>query len=78
MLTEIKGYYDGKQIIVNESDRKNFSVGDEVIITILNKVNETRTEKRKRLVESDAFVMPAGRTTEEIDQYIKGMRDDRF
>ena len=74
MLTEIKGYYDGKQIIVNESDRKNFSVGDEV----LNKVNETRAEKRKRLVDSDAFVMPAGRTTEEIDQYIKGMRDDRF
>lgn len=82
MLTEIRGHYDGKQIIVNENDRKNFSVGDEVIITVLNKVNsrkaETRAEKRKRLVNSGEFVIPTGRTVEEIYQSMERMRDDRF
>ena len=37
MLAAVKGYYDGNQIIVDEEDRKNLSIGDEVIITILNK-----------------------------------------
>lgn len=83
MLAAVKGYYDGNQIIVNEDDRKNLNVGDEVIITILDRISgqkvETRAEKRRRLIESDAFVIPTGRTTEEIDEYIKEMRDnDRF
>ena len=55
MLAAVKGYYDGNQIIVSEDDRKNFSVGDEVIITILDRINrqkvETRAEKRRRLIE---------------------------
>lgn len=83
MLAAVKGYYDGKQIVVNEDDRKNFSVGDEVIITILDKLSEqkieTRAEKRRRLIDSDAFVISTGRTAEEIDEYLKEMRaDDRF
>ena len=83
MLAAVKGYYDGNQIIVNEDDRKNLNVGDEVIITVLDRISEkkveTRSEKRKRLVELDAFVMPTGRTAEEIDKYIREMRDnDRF
>ena len=83
MLAAVKGYYDGNQIIVNDEDRKNFSIGDEVIITILDRISgqkvETRAEKRRRLIESDAFVISSGRTTEEIDEYIKEMRDnDRF
>ena len=83
MLAAVKGYYDGNQIIVNEDDRKNLNVGDELIITILDRISgqkvETRAEKRRRLIESDAFVIPTGRTTEEIDEYIKEMRDnDRF
>ncbi|MDE6214174.1 MAG: hypothetical protein K2M70_11955 [Lachnospiraceae bacterium] len=83
MLAAVKGYYDGNQIIVNEDDRKNLNVGDEVIITILDRINEqkveTRSEKRRRLVELDAFVIPTGRTAEEIDKYIREMRDnDRF
>lgn len=83
MLAAVKGYYDGTQIVVNEEDRKNFSIGDEVIITILDnysrqKVQE-RAEKRLRLIESDAFVTSGGRTVEEIDQYIRELRDnDRF
>lgn len=83
MLAAVKGYYDGTQIIVNEDDRKNFSVGDEVIITILDKISRqkdgARAEKRRHLIDSDAFVIPTGRTAEEIDKYIKEMRsDDRF
>lgn len=83
MLAAVKGYYDGNQIVVNEEDRKNLSVGDEVIITILDRINsqkiETRAEKRRRLIESDAFVISSGRTAEEVDEYIMELRDnDRF
>lgn len=83
MLAAVKGYYDGKQIVVTEEDRKNFSMGDEVIITILDNYSrqrvQERAEKRLRLIESDAFVTSSGRTVEEIDQYIRELRDnDRF
>lgn len=83
MLAAVKGYYDGKQIVVTEEDRKNFSMGDEVIITILDNYGkqkaQERAEKRLRLIESDAFVTSSGRTVEEIDQYIRELRDnDRF
>lgn len=78
MLAAVKGYYDGNQIVVNEDDRKNFSVGDEVIITILDKLSErtieTRAEKRRQLVDLDAFVIPGGRTVEEVDEYIRESR----
>lgn len=83
MLAAVKGYYDGSQIVMNEDDRKNLRVGDEVIITILTEISkqkvETRAEKRRRLIDSDAFVVPTGRTMEEIDEYIRELRDnDRF
>ncbi len=83
MLAAVKGYYDGNQIIVNDEDRKNFSIGDEVIITILDNYGkqraQERAEKRLRLIESNAFVNSSGRTVEEIDQYIRELRDnDRF
>ncbi|MCM1182719.1 MAG: hypothetical protein NC337_05015 [Roseburia sp.] len=80
MLAAVKGYYDGKRIIVNEDDCKSLNAGDEVIITVLDKISspktETRTEKRMRLIHSDAFVIPTGRTAEEINAYIKEMRSD--
>lgn len=83
MLAALKGYYDGTQIVLNEDDRRNLNMGDEVIITILDKISrqkdEARAEKRRRFIDSDAFVIPTGRTAEEIDGYIKEMRsDDRF
>lgn len=83
MLAAVKGYYDGNQIVVNEEDRKNLSMGDEVIVTILDNYGrqrvQERAEKRLRLIESDAFVTSGGRTVEEIDQYIRELRDnDRF
>ena len=80
MLTAMKGYYDGKQIVMDETDRQSLNIGDEVIITILDRISkekiETRSEKRRRLIESDAFVIPSGRTAEEIDQYIRELRED--
>ena len=83
MLAAVRGYYDGNQIVVNEDDRKNLNAGDEVIITILDKISqqkaETRAEKRMRLIDSDAFVVPSGRSVEEIDEYMREMRNnDRF
>ena len=83
MLAAVKGYYDGNQIILNEDDRKNLNVGDEVLVTILGRINEQkvkiRAEKRKHFMESGAFVFTSGRTVKEIDGFIKEMRsDDRF
>lgn len=81
MLAAVKGYYDGNNIIVDENDRASLSVGDEVIITILNKISrqgaEARAERRRRMIESDACVIPSGRTAEEIDGYMKEMRNER-
>lgn len=82
MLAAVKGYYDGERIVIDEDDRKNLNVGDEVIITILDRINmqkvESRAEKRKRIIDSKACVMPTGRSVEEIESYIKELRDDRF
>ncbi len=66
MLAAVQGYYDGNQIIINEDDRRNLTVGDELIITILGRNSEsktaTRTKKRRQLIDSDAFVVSTGRT----------------
>ena len=83
MLAAVKGYYDGNQIILNEDDRKNLNVGDEVVVTILGRINEQKVkisaEKRKHYMESGALVITSGRTVKEIDGYIKERRsDDRF
>lgn len=83
MLAAVKGYYDGTKIVVDERDRKTFNIGDEVIITILDKINttkeETRAAKRRRIVDMEKYVVPSGRSVEEIDSYIREMREnDRF
>ena len=80
MLAAVKGYYDGTKIVVDERDRKTFNIGDEVIITILDKISttreETRAAKRRRIVDMGKYVSPSGRSAEEIDNYIREMRDD--
>ena len=80
MLAAVKGYYDGTKIVVDERDRKTFNIGDEVIITILDKISttreETRAAKRRRIVDMGKYVIPSGRRAEEIDNYIREMRDD--
>ena len=83
MLAAVKGYYDGKQIIVDENDRKSLNVGDELIITILSGLdstrNETRAERRSRILDSKKYVNSGKMTTMEIDEYIKEQRsDERF
>ncbi len=83
MLAAVKGYYDGNQIVVNEDDRKTLNTGDEVVITIINRMvvtkEETRADKRKKMIDFDQFVIPSGRTVEEVDEYIRELRDnDRF
>ena len=83
MLAAVKGYYDGTQIVVDENDRKTLNVGDEVIITILDKINttrnESRAEKRRRIIDLEKYVVSGGRSVEEIDDYIRELRDnDRF
>lgn len=77
MLTAVKGYYDGTQIVVNAEDKKNLNMGDELIITILDKIKtDTRTEQRRKIIESGAYVMPSARTAKEIDNYIEEMRSN--
>lgn len=83
MLAAVKGYYDGTQIVVDESDRKTLNIGDEVIITILDRLNttrkETRADKRSRIVDLEKYVLPGGRSAEEVDNYMRELRDnDRF
>ena len=83
MLAAVKGYYDGKQIIVDENDRKSLNVGDELIITILSGLDstrkETRAERRSRILDSKKYVNSGKMTTMEIDEYIKEQRsDERF
>ena len=83
MLAAVKGYYDGTQIVVDENDRKTLNVGDEVIITILDKINttrnESRSEKRRRIIDLEKYVVSGGRSVEEIDDYVRELRDnDRY
>lgn len=83
MPAAVKGYYDGEQIIINENDRKKLKIGDEVIITILDQITiqrtSSRTQKRKQIIDSNAYIRPTGRSAEEIENYIKELRtDDRF
>ena len=47
MLAAVKGYYDGTQIVLSEDDRKNLNIGDEVIVTILDKISR---QDRKSVV----------------------------
>lgn len=80
MLTAVKGYYDGTQIVIDENDRKTLNIGDEVIITILDKLStprkETRADKRSRIVDMEKYVISSGRSAEEIDNYIRELRDN--
>ncbi len=80
MLAAVKGYYDGTQIVVDENDKKTLNIGDEVIITILDRLNvttkETRAEKRRRIVELEKYVMCGGRSEAEIDDYIRELREN--
>ena len=80
MLVAVKGYYDGTQIVLDENDRKTLNIGDEVIITILDRLNttgkETRADKRRRIIDLEKYVVSSGISTEEINNYIRELRDN--
>ncbi len=80
MLTAIKAYYDGEQIVVDDQDRKNLNSGDHLIITILSETDAPHSEalaaKRRHLIDEKKYVRPTGRSAEEIDRYIKELRDE--
>lgn len=83
MLATVKGYYDGAQIVMNDDDRKNLTIGDELVITILNRNNmqkaETKLEQRRNIIDSEMYVTKTGRNAEEVDHEIKELRNnDRF
>ncbi len=82
MLAAVKGYYDGTQIVIDENDRKSLNNGDEVIITILGKLGtskQARAAKRRDIIDMDKYVTSIGKSTEDMDNYIRELRDnDRF
>ena len=83
MLATVKGYYDGKQIVLDENDRRSLNAGDEVIVSIIDRFSTmqkaTRAEKRRGIVDLDKYVISTQRSVEEIDNYIRELRDnDRY
>lgn len=75
MLASIKGYYDGEQIIIDEVDKKQMMIGQEVIITLLDYPSKHGMLED---LEMDKFVIPTERG-EHVDEYIKEIREnDRF
>ena len=69
MLTAVKGYYDGKQIVMNEDVK--LAAGQEVIVTILEMQN-----KAKKTIDLKKY-MGRGEKMFQTDaqDYIKGLRD---
>lgn len=75
MLASIKGYYNGEQIIIDEMDKKQMMIGQEVIITLLDYPSKHGILED---LEMDKFVIPTERG-EHVDEYIKELREnDRF
>lgn len=73
MLTAVKGYYDGRQIVINED--VNLKAGQEVIVTIL--------EMQKKTAETVDLKSFKGRGEKmfhtDAQEYIKELRaDDRI
>lgn len=70
-------YYDGANIVIDESVKKSLSTGQEITL-VFNPVitqGESRSEKRRKFLQSEEGVVPSGRSAEEIDAYIREMRD---
>ena len=80
MLAALKGYYDGNKIVLDENDQKNLNAGDEVVVTILDKLGTMwkakRAEKRRSIVDLDKYVISTERSAEEIDDHIRELRDN--
>ena len=79
MLTAVRGYYDGKHIVVDERDRAHLNLGDQLIITVLGGTDAPRTEtlaeKRRRILAEEKYVRPSGSAADAIDRHIREQRD---
>lgn len=74
MLTSIEGYYDGRQIVMDE--RVALREGQRVIITIL----EPMAERAKKTVDLTKYMGRGEKMfSGNVDDYVKGLRaDDRI
>ena len=70
MMSAVKGYYDGKQIVINEDVK--MSIGQEVIITILD-----MQRKKKKRIDLEKY-MGRGKKmfTQDAQDYVKELRDN--
>lgn len=80
MPTTVNGYYDGTQVVVDESERGYLNTGDRLLINIIRNTGSPVTEdlaaRRIHMIESEEFVIPTGRSTREIDSGIRELRDN--
>ena len=83
MLTTVRGYYDGNQIVVDELDKTHLRSGDQVVITVLpetgapqERPGETLAERRRRILVEGLYRHPSGRSAEEINEYLRELRDN--
>ncbi len=77
MLETLKAYYDGTQVVLDEDNKRRIPKGEIVLTyTVTENETETRAERWKRYLESKEGVIPTGRTAEEIDSYIRSLRDN--
>ena len=73
MLTAVKGYYDGTQIVMDEN--VNLKVGQEVIVTILD-----MQKKARKKVNLKQYVGRGEKMFHtDAQEYVQGLRaDDRI
>lgn len=74
MLVAVKGIIQGNTVIIADDDIREYD-GAEVVVTLLTNPSK---KPQKVPVDWDSFVIPNGRTVEEVDKYLKEMRSDRF
>ena len=71
MLTSIEGYYDGRQIVMDE--HVALREGQRVIITILEPVED----RAKRTVNLTKYMGRGDKMfSGDVDDYVKGLRAD--
>lgn len=77
MLETLKAYYDGTQVVLNEENKRRIPKGELVLTyTVTENETDSKAERWKRYLESEEGVIPTGRTAEEIDSYIRSLRDN--
>ena len=81
MLATAIGYYDGAQIVIDDAEKSKLSKGQEIVLTYVLQTDEAQSRKDRRLafLGSGEGVIASGRSAEEIDAWIRGLRnEERF